>query len=70
MTNGYQYPYTPPAPAPASSDKKGNRQQGKKPGKKGKNQPKEKTGTPNTTFLVPPSPALLNNTSIVTFMAG
>jgi hypothetical protein len=46
--NGYQYPYTPPTPAPASSDKKGNRQQGKKQGKKGQNRPKEKTGTPNT----------------------
>ncbi len=48
MANGYQYPYTPPAPASASSDKKINRQQGKKLGKKGQHQPKEKTGTPNT----------------------
>jgi hypothetical protein len=40
-----------PVPALASSDKKGNRQQGKKQGqqgKKGQHQPKERTGTPNT----------------------
>jgi hypothetical protein len=44
MANGF-YPY-PPAPAPAPSDKKGNRQQGKK----GQTPPKEKTGTPNNTL--------------------
>ena len=52
----YPYPPTPapapsPAPAPATSDNTGNRQKGKKQGKKGnKNPQKEKTGTLNTTL--------------------
>jgi hypothetical protein len=54
MTNAF-YPYHPPpavalAPAPATSDKKGNRQKGNKKHEKGQTQPKEKTGTPNTTL--------------------
>jgi hypothetical protein len=45
----------------------GKRQQGKKQGKKAQHQPKEKTGNPNANL---PRTSLLNNTSIVIFMAG
>jgi hypothetical protein len=53
----YPYPYPPasapapaPAPAPSTSDKKDNRQHGKKKDKKYKTPPKEKTGTHKTTL--------------------
>jgi hypothetical protein len=43
-------PTTAPVPAPATSDKKGNRQKGNKKDKKGQTPPKEKTETPNNTL--------------------
>ena len=63
MADGYQYPYTPPT-RKATDSKARNK------ARKASISLRRRRAPLTSTYLVPPSPALLNNTSIVTFMAG